>query len=305
MRISSYQLYSSSVGGMLDQQSQVSKLQQQLSTGKRIVQASDDPIGAMQSQALTKTISQYDQYSRNMTAAQNSLKLEEGTLSSTVDNLQNIRDLVVQASNGTQTDKTRAAIATAIRGNLDGLMQLANTQDSAGNYIFSGSKTNTAAYTKDVTGNYVYQGNASQLQINIGPSRSVSAGDPGSSIFGNGATSIMSMVASIATALEQPQTAASLPAFNAQLAAGLGQLDGALSKVGDAQSAVGSRQNVVDQQGNINADTSVQFKAMLSQTQDLDYADAMTQYNLHMTSLQAAQQAYTKVQGLSLFNYMQ
>jgi len=305
MRISSYQLYSSSVGGMLDQQAQVAKLQQQLSTGKRIVQASDDPIGAMQSQALTKTISQYDQYSRNMTAAQNSLKLEEGTLSSTVDNLQNIRDLVVQASNGTQTDETRAALAKAIRGNLDGLMQLANTQDSTGNYIFSGTKTDTPAYIKDVTGNYVYQGNAGQLQIDIGPSRAVAAGDPGTGIFGNGAGSVMALVDNIATALEQPQTAATLPAMQATLTASLGQLDSALGKVSDAQSAVGSRQNAIDQQSSINGDATLQFKSMLSQTQDLDYADAMTQYNLHMTSLQAAQQAYSKVQGLSLFNYMQ
>lgn len=305
MRISSYQLYSSSVGGMLDQQAQVSKLQQQLSTGKRIVQASDDPIGAMQTQVLTKTISQYDQFSRNMTAAQNSLKLEEGTLSSTVDNLQNIRDLVVQASNGTQTDETRAALAKAIRGNLDGLMQLANTQDSTGNYIFSGSKTDTPAYIKDATGNYVYQGNAGQLQIDIGPSRSVNASDPGVNIFGNGATSVMAMVENIANALEQPQTSATLPAMQATLTASLGQLDSALGKVSDAQSAVGSRQNAIDQQTSINADATLQFKSMLSQTQDLDYADAMTQYNLHMTSLQAAQQAYSKVQGLSLFNYMQ
>ena len=305
MRISSAQLYNSSVGGMLDQQAQVSKLQEQLSSGKRITQASDDPIGAMQSQALTSTISQYDQYGRNMTSAQNSLELSSSTLTAVVDNIQNIRQLLVQANNGSQTDSSRAAIATELRSDLDGLMQLANTQDSSGAYIFSGTRQDQAAYVQDASGNYVYQGNDAQRSVNIGPARTVATNVTGGDIFGSGSSSLMSLVNGIASALQAPQTAATSATLQQTLADGLNGLDSAMTQVSNAQTAVGTRLNAIDQQNTINGDTSVQFKSMLSQVQDLDYAGAITQFNLQMTGLQAAQQAYTKIQGLSLFNYMQ
>ena len=60
----------------------------------------------------------------------------------------------------------------------------------------------------------------------------------------------------------------------------------------------------VDNQRNINESFTLQLQSTLSGVQDLDYAEAISRLNLQLTALEAAQQTYVKVQGLSLFNYL-
>ena len=72
----------------------------------------------------------------------------------------------------------------------------------------------------------------------------------------------------------------------------------------DARTRIGTRQNAVEQQREINDSSQFSMTTTLSQIEDLDYAEAITQLNLKSVGLQAAQQVYVKVQGLSLFNFL-
>ena len=72
----------------------------------------------------------------------------------------------------------------------------------------------------------------------------------------------------------------------------------------DARTRIGTRQNAVEQQREINDSSQFSMTTTLSQIEDLDYAEAITQLNLQSAGLQAAQQVYVKVQGLSLFNFL-
>jgi len=81
-------------------------------------------------------------------------------------------------------------------------------------------------------------------------------------------------------------------------------LDQAMGRVLDVRSRIGARLNTVDKQIEINESFSLQMNETLSSIQDLDYAEAITRMNLQLTGLQAAQNAYTKIQDLSLFNYI-
>ncbi len=81
-------------------------------------------------------------------------------------------------------------------------------------------------------------------------------------------------------------------------------LDQALGNVLDARARVGARINVTDKQFEINESFNLQMKQTLSSVRDLDFAQAVTDLNLQLAGLQAAQSAYTKIQGLSLFNYL-
>lgn len=81
-------------------------------------------------------------------------------------------------------------------------------------------------------------------------------------------------------------------------------LDSAMKKFGEAQARVGARLNALDDQKSLNEKYILDTKSTLSVTQDLDYADAMSRFNLQNLALQAAQQSFSKVQKLSLFNYM-
>ena len=70
------------------------------------------------------------------------------------------------------------------------------------------------------------------------------------------------------------------------------------------EASVGARLNALDNQEELNADFVLNMKTVLSATEDLDYAEAISKFNLQTVSLQAAQQAFTQVKKLSLFNYL-
>ena len=84
----------------------------------------------------------------------------------------------------------------------------------------------------------------------------------------------------------------------------LDNLDQSLDKVSQVRADLGVRLNQVENQLDINESFNLQLRETLSEIQDLDYAEAVTRFNLELTALQAAQQAYVKMQGLSLLNYL-
>jgi len=102
----------------------------------------------------------------------------------------------------------------------------------------------------------------------------------------------------------QVKAGAGAQTFQAQLGDVLSDLDAALGSFLDARSSVGARLNALDNQESQNEKYVIDTKATLSETQDLDYADALSRYQLQTTALQAAQQTFTKIKELSLFNYL-
>lgn len=84
----------------------------------------------------------------------------------------------------------------------------------------------------------------------------------------------------------------------------LDDFDRSLEKIITTQSSVGVRLKVLDSQQSMNDDYNLNMKSVLSNVQDLDYAEAISRFNLENVSLQAAQQAYAQVKKLSLFNYI-
>jgi flagellar hook-associated protein 3 FlgL len=84
----------------------------------------------------------------------------------------------------------------------------------------------------------------------------------------------------------------------------LNDIQEAMGKVTDIHSTVGARMNAIDEQYEMNADIKLALESHLSDVEDLDYTEAISRLNRQSLALQAAQKAYAKVQGLSLFNYI-
>jgi flagellar hook-associated protein 3 FlgL len=184
MRISSSQYFNLNVSSMSDQQSTLSTMYQQISSGKRIMTASDDPLGAAQAVSLTMKSGTLAQYSTNQTQALSSLQQEDSTLSNVSGVLQSIQTQLVHAGDGSLNDSNRQALATTIAGYRDQLMSLANTTDGSGNYIFSGLKGGTQPFTNDASGvGTVYSGDYGQRSVQISDGRTIAVGDNGASIF--------------------------------------------------------------------------------------------------------------------------
>ncbi len=117
--------------------------------------------------------------------------------------------------------------------------------------------------------------------------------------------SLFDTIKNFSNNLVSPQNSETeLTAFHNAMNRVLTDIDQSAGRVLEIRARIGARLNTVDKQLNINESFSLQMNSTLSSIQDLDYSEAITRLNLQLTGLQAAQNAYTKIQGLSLFNYL-
>ena len=118
-------------------------------------------------------------------------------------------------------------------------------------------------------------------------------------------TDVFSTVRDISTALmSNTPTPTDNAAFHNAMGLSLADLDQAMNNINNARASIGARLNNIDSVENVNLDHKLQLETLLSDTQDLDFAEAISRFNLQMTSLEAAQQAFVKVSRLSLFDYI-
>jgi len=381
LRVSTSQFHKVAVDSMLEQQKKLSKIQQQVATGRKIHRPSDDPV------ASAKT-------------------LEESALADVVEVYHRVRELTIQANNASQTNETRSFIAEEISQLLEEVVGLANAADSNGEFLFSGNKGKFKPFSKNSTGGYDYSGDDGQRLIQIGPRRRVAINDSGSDVFreirdGNGKFNILEGKLNQGSGVSDPGTVtgnydmgtyaihfdrkdsinpeepvtysvvdnkgkeilpagqkyiegASIdfagihtfikgqpeagdyfvvrPSFHQDIFTTLGQfvgqlkeghgtdagqarlnnvvnrllvsIDQALGKVLEVRANVGARLNALESQGNINESVKIQVKTILSDVEDLDYGQAVSDLNLKLTGLQASQKAFTRVQDISLFDYI-
>ena len=182
MRVASAGLYRQVLDAIGRNQSDIARLQLQVATGKRMLAPSDDPSGTVRGMHLHNAIDQLAQFQANGARAAQRLGLEDNTLQQVVDTLQRVSELAVQSQNGTETDETRGIVVTELRSILDQLVQLANSTDGEGEYLFAGYRSNDAPFVLDGSG-VSYLGDQNQRMLQIGPSRQVADGDPGSDVF--------------------------------------------------------------------------------------------------------------------------
>lgn len=188
MRISNNQIFDRAINGVIDNQIGLSETQLQLSTGKKLITPSDDPVGAASVLRLTEELDQITQYNRNNTLLQNSLSQEEAVLSNVTSSANRARVLVVQAGNGINTDEDRTAIAGELAQIRDEIFDLMNSQDANGNYIFAGNQSDSPAfvYNATATGNrYVFQGDDGQNKLQLSNNVTVAGSDSGKDVFEN------------------------------------------------------------------------------------------------------------------------
>lgn len=294
---------------MLNQQASLQQTQLQLSTGKKLLKPSDDPVAAARVIDLNQSLKQTEQFQSNANAARHRLTMEEGVLQAATDILQRIHELGVQGLSGTNTPSSRNAAAVEMEALNGQLVNLANTKNANGEYMFSGFKSNTQPFSKEAgnPGAYGYAGDANSRLIQIDSASQVADGDPGSHVFGvpTGASpAAVPSPGSIANVFEAiGKFAADLKA-NTPNSASLDDISNALDRVGSVRASVGARLNVLDRQEEINSDSILNTKTVLSETEDLDYAEAISRFSQQQVSLQAAQQTFAQVKKLSLFNYL-
>jgi len=284
---------------MLQQQDGMFKLQQHLSTGKRIMTPSDDPIGAARAHELSQSLSLNEQYKDNHHRAMDSLQQVDSTLGSISNVIQGVRTMAVAAGNPAFSDNERQMMAVELRGHFEHLLGLANTRDEQGNYLFSGFKGNTQPFVEQPAGVVTYKGDQGQRLIQVSGSRQLPVSETGDAIFELGGQSLFKTVDDFIKALKMPGGGATL---SGAVSTALQDLDVALNDVLSKRAAVGSRLQEIDALQQIGEDTAVQYQQSLSRLQDLDFAQAISDMVRQQALLEAAQKSFTRISGLSLFN---
>ena len=183
MRVSTSSLYETGVGGMLRLQDQQLRLQQQVSTGRRINSPADDPIAAAAVLEIGQAQSMQEQFGRNIESARSALLQEEQALGDATRVLQDIKTLAVNAGNGALSNADRMALATELQARYDELLAIANRSDGNGHYLFSGFKADKPPFLQNAGGAISYQGDEGQRLVQIGVQRRVAVSDSGAAVF--------------------------------------------------------------------------------------------------------------------------
>jgi len=300
MRVSTLQVQRQGTEAMLQRFSELAKTQLQLSTGKRINKSSDDPLGTTQILPLKDIIAIHEQYGRNSDVAKSRLAFEDNALGQVNSILIRINELTVQGNNDTLSATDRAAVAQEMRRSLETLVDLANTRDGNGDYLFAGDNVRTAPVLENPPGSFSYTGDNGQRQLQISLDRTVAVGDPGDDVFmniaysGGGTQSIFDTVYSVISDFEAGQRAPTQ----------LDDIQTAIDHISTFRAKAGARLNTLDAQDNVNQELILRSRETISNIEDLDIAEAVGRLNVQLLGLQASQQAFSKIQNLSLFNYI-
>jgi flagellar hook-associated protein 3 FlgL len=309
MKISTSQFFDRAVGQMSDRQISLSKVQAQLADGKKIVKPSDEPDRAGALLRIRSMVDRQDRHLEALVAAKNRLGAEEAVLKNSANIITRIKELALTANNDTYDPSNREVISIEIDGMAEQLLSLANARDTQGNYLFAGARVREAPFQKNSEGRVVYVGDETRYEVAVGDYRNLNLNRSGTEVFGpierpsgNPESETPDSV-SLFEAL-QDLTIAIRAGDHEQMNRGLGELDRMMNRLTFNISEVGTDLHVADMQTEVVEETQLQLKGVLSNAQDLDYAEAVTRMQKQMLALEAAQRSFGQISQLNLFDYI-
>jgi flagellar hook-associated protein 3 FlgL len=263
----------------------------QISANKRILKPSDDPIGTGSSLQYQADLNRNTQLGKNINDATGWLSTADSTLQSVVQQVQHIRDLAVQAQNGTLGPTELAALGTEIDNTRQTLLALANTKYGTRS-IFAGTSAGPAY---DATGNYI--GRSAAVERTIAPGVRVQVNVNGDDVFGPAGNDLFSLVQTVANDVRGGNAA--------NISTDISNLDTNLQNVQTRQGEVGARSERVDTMKNTNATTATNLSSNLSSVQDVDMSKAIMDLQTQQFTYQAALSTTAKIVQLSLVDFLQ
>ena len=316
MRLSTNMIFNQQVRGITDSQSSWLKVGEQLSSGRRVTNPSDDPIAASRAVVLSQTQAQSSQYALARTFAEQGLSMEENTLSSVTNSIQAAQTLIVNGSTGTLSDDDRGSIATQLEGIRAQLLNQANSKDGNGRYIFAGYNTDTPPFT-ETDGSISYVGGTQALTQKVDSSRTMTVGHTGDDIFmsitGNSTaepdgsaseTNLFNMLDSAIAALRTPQEDAddaTKQTFQDAMDKTNRGLSNSLNNVLTVRSEIGTQLSELDTLNAQGDNRDVILSGEMSDLVDVDYTSAISSYTMQQTALQASYKTFTDMSKMSLF----
>ena len=402
MRVSTAQFYLQSALQMSQKSSEVNDQVAYLTSGKRVLTAKDDALSYGTLAGFKDDLAHIDKYKRNINQAENHNQRQDVVFSGAENILNSIKDDMLQANNGAMSSEDRQVLAKQTRHSFDQLLNVANSQNENGDYIFAGYQTKQQPFSQQVDGSITYTGDSGVRELQVAKNINISTNQPGDAAFMNVSnargdfaatyttnTSGVALVSANitdrntyngsaapgnytfdfeentaeltitnsagATVIPDPAYVVGQPltfdgieitlsgkplpgdsfTLNAQqdtsifdtinkaiawLDQGAGstnaqrhqvdynaileQLDASTAHMTSRRVDSGIRLQLLESQSSRHLDAELNLASGKAAIEDLDFAQAIAQFEQSKIALQASQQAFSKVQGLSLFNYL-
>lgn len=299
MRVSNNQFFDRAANDIVSKYADLNKIQQQISSGKRIINPSDDPAGSARVLGIDQQLSQTEQFQKNISFAKSRLNIAEGTLQGVTDMMKRMNELIIRGGGGSAGEGDRAAIALEVRESVKELVSLANSKDLNDQYIFAGNKAKQSPFT--ISGNTVsYRGDQSDRHVQVSQNKTIAVSESGTEVFMNikdangNRIDVFSVLDNFATNMENNVTDGN----------DLDNMNSILDHVLQKRSLAGARINTLESQERVNEDSVLDLKRIRTEINEVDIVSAIAKFQQENIALQSAQQSFSKMQGFSLFKYI-
>ena len=281
-RVGTATQYDSAVRNISARHTALSNLQENLTSGKRVVRASDDPVAAAQAERALTRIARIQTEQRALDVQRNAVAQAESSLGDALGLMQQMRELVVSAGNGSHSASDRLTVANQIQGLRDQLGALGSASapfSGVAPGVFHGLPGQVAGSGVSIPG--TLDGNAAFML--------------------NSTVSVFNMIDQAIVGLKNATTSADATAVVGQA---LGDFDQGMERLQSVRGYAGELLNRADRITGDQENRSIQLEADRSRAEDLDMIQGISDFQNQQTGYQAALQSYAMVQKLSLFNYL-
>ncbi|RYG86187.1 flagellar hook-associated protein 3 [bacterium] len=293
MRISTQSQYDGYASRIRDTQARVIDAGTKVQDGKRMHKASDDPtaLGAVLDIRAYK--SSVETYQKNLARGTGLLKGTESALAEIGTGLDRGTTLAIAGANSTVDAAGRKAMAIEIDSIRKRLVELGNTRDADGTYLFAGQKSDKTPFAVDANGVLNFNGDANPILVES---------DAGETIAANvdGAATIQTAYRNL-TKLRD--------ALEGNDVAGLGDLrlgemQGSKKEVDALRGVVGTKISTMASRTENHDRRIDELTTRASDLEEVDFADALVQYQAAQTAYQAALQVTSTASRTSLMDYL-
>ena len=264
----------------------------QMSSGKRIRDLADDPAASAQIVGLNESVSALDAFTAGGASVRSRLSAADTALSTAVQLATRAVSLGVEGATGTASSADRGAISSELESIHDQLLSLANSQVN-GRYLFSGEADQTPAF-QPTNGTVTYQGSASVAGYEISPGVTIPGGAAGSALFGANGSNIFDAISGLAAAFRANTTSQSSQSA----------VENSLQQLIQQRVVYGSAMTAIDNSTSANTAGRQSASDQASKLESADMASAAAKLSQAQLVQSAASAAFSRVTGMSLFDYM-
>ena len=292
MRVTDSQFNAVMQRSLMENNIRLNKVFEQMSTGKKLNHLSDDPIASVRLEGLKKTMSDNQQYQRNIDNVQSQLTRYETNVDTLEELSQQVNELLLQGINGTLDQHSRAGIVLELKSLKSEMLTTLN-QSNDGSFLFSGTDISNPSI--DIVPPYAMNTNGDYRETKVGDDQYVANNITVSDVIGSSA--IFTDLDNAIAELEVP-SATFIPTMKSAIDSNQSLHQNVLLTLTD----IGSQYNSLDRLKETSIDMVFFAETVKTELEALDYAQASVELNQSMIALEATQKTFIQIAGISLFD---